>query len=74
MRKEVHLLEKEQRLKTYPSRVIRYIPAENVKYLPEGKSMFLTKLNKRNGLVKVELDFYWVRKNTGKYERLMGRQ
>ena len=61
-------------LKTYRSRVIRYIPADNVRYLPEGKSMFLTKLTKRRGLVKVELDFHWIRKNTGKYERLMGRR
>jgi hypothetical protein len=58
-------------LKTYRSRVIRYIPAENVRYLPEGKSVFLTK---RKGMVKVELDFHWIRNNTGMYERLMGRR
>jgi len=57
-----------------PSRVVRYIPVENMKYLPEGKSMFLTKSTKRKGLVKVELDFYWIRNNTGMYERLMGRR
>ena len=61
-------------LKTYRSRVIRYIPAENIKYLPEGKSMFLTKFTKRRGIVKVELDFHWIRNNTGMYKKLMGRQ
>lgn len=54
--------------------VVRYIPAENIKYLPEGKSTFLTKFTKRKGMVKVELDFYWIRNNTGMYERLMGRR
>lgn len=61
-------------LKTYRSRVVRYIPADNVKYLPEGKSMFLTKFTKRRGIVKVELDFHWIRNNTGMYEKLMGRR
>lgn len=59
---------------TYRSRVVRYIPAENVKYLPEGRSMFLTHFTKRRGLVKVELDFNWIRNNTGMYEKLMGRR
>jgi hypothetical protein len=60
---------------TYRSkRVVRYIPTDNVKYLPEGRSMFLTKLTKRPGLVKVELDFDWVRNNTGMYEKLVGRR
>jgi len=57
-----------------PSRVIRYIPVDNVKYLPEGKSMFLTKFTKRKGMVKVELDFHWIRNNTWMYEKLMGRR
>lgn len=56
------------------SRVIRYIPADNVKYLPEGRSMFLTKFTKRKGLVKVELDFSWIRNNTAMYDKLMGRR
>jgi len=58
----------------FPSRVIRYIPVDNVKYLPEGKSMFLTKFTKRKGMVKVELDFHWIRNNTWMYEKLMGRR
>ena len=57
-----------------PSRVIRYIPVDNVKYLPEVKSMFLTKFTKRKGMVKVELDFHWIRNNTWMYEKLMGRR
>jgi hypothetical protein len=44
------------------------------KGLPEGKSMFLTKFTKRKGLVKVELDFHWIRNNTWMYEKLMGRR
>jgi len=59
----------------FPSKlVVRYIPAANVKYLPEGKSTFLTKFTKRKGMVKVELDFHWIRNNTGMYEKLMGRR
>jgi hypothetical protein len=58
----------------FPSKVVRYISANNVKYLPEGKSMFLTKFTKRKGLVKVELDFHWIRNNTWMYEKLMGRR
>lgn len=54
--------------------MIRYIPKENIKYLPEGKSMFLTKFTKKKGFVKVELDFHWIRNNTRVYERLMGRR
>ena len=57
-----------------PSKVVRYVPANNVKYLPEGKSMFLTKFTKRKGMVKVELDFHWIRNNTWMYEKLMGRR
>jgi len=59
---------------SHSRRVIRYIPKENIKYLPEGKSMFLTYFTKRKGLVKVELDFYWIRKNTFDYKRLIGRR
>ena len=59
---------------SHSKRVIRYIPKENIKYLPEGKSMFLTKFTKKKGFVKVELDFHWIRNNTGVYERLMGRR
>ena len=59
---------------SHSKKVVRYIPKNNIKYLPEGKSMFLTKFTKRKGLVKVELDFYWIRNNTGMYERLMGRR
>ena len=54
--------------------MIRYIPKENVKYLPEGKSMFLTYFTKRKGMAKVELDFYWMKNNTWMYERLIGRR
>lgn len=54
--------------------MIRYIPKENVKYLPEGKSMFLTHFTKKEGLAKVELDFNWINNNTGLYERLIGRR
>ena len=54
--------------------MIRYIPKENIKYLPEGKSMFLTYFTKRRGMAKVELDFHWIRNNTRMYERLMGRR
>jgi len=59
---------------SHSKRVIRYIPKENVKYLPEGKSMFLTYFTKRMGMAKVELDFYWMKNNTGLYERLIGRR
>ena len=57
-----------------PSKVVRYVPNKNLKYLPEGKSMFLTKFTKRKGMVKVELDFHWIRNNTWMYEKLMGRR
>jgi hypothetical protein len=59
---------------SHSKRVIRYIPKENVKYLPEGKSMFLTHFTKRSGMAKVELDFDWMKNNTGLYERLIGRR
>ena len=74
MRKEVHLLEKEQRLKTSPSRIIRYIPKKNLMYLPdEPDGVFLTEFTRRPGLVKIELDLNWMRRHACMYNRLMGR-
>jgi hypothetical protein len=56
------------------SKVVRYVPNKNLKYLPEGKSMFLTKFTKRKGMVKVEIDLDWVRGHTNLYKKLMGRR
>ena len=56
-----------------PSKVVRYVPTKNLKYLPEGKCMFLTKFTKRKGMIKVELDLDCVRAHTNLYKKLMGR-
>ena len=58
----------------HSKRVIRFVPKENLKYLPdEPEGVYLTDLTKRRGLVKVELDLNWMRKHTCMYNRLMGR-
>jgi len=59
---------------TFRSKVIRLVHKDNLKYLPKGKSTFLTKFTKRKGMVKVEIDFHWIKKNTVNYQRLMGRR
>lgn len=55
-------------------KVVRLIPVDNMKYLPKGKSTLLSKYTRQAGVVKVEIDFKWIRNNTGLYNRLMGRR
>ena len=44
-----------------------------MKWLPKSARIVNAGRQKyQEGLVRVELDFYWIRNNTGKYERLMG--
>jgi len=44
-----------------------------MKWLPKSARIANAGRQKyQEGLVRVELDFYWIRNNTGKYERLMG--
>lgn len=58
---------------TSRSKVIRFVSKENMKWLPESARIANAGRQKyQEGLVRVELDFYWIRNNTGKYERLMG--
>jgi hypothetical protein len=60
---------------TSHSKVIRFVHKENMKWLPDSARIANGGRQKyQEGLVRVELDFYWIRNNTGKYERLMGRQ
>ena len=58
---------------TSRSKVIRFVSKQNMKWLPESARIANAGRQKyQEGLVRVELDFYWIRNNTGKYERLMG--
>lgn len=55
------------------SKVTRYVSKENLKWLPDHAIVqFGNRKKHQQGLVKIELDFYWVRKNGKKYEKLMG--
>ena len=49
--------------------VVRYIPKENIIYLPDHASSFV---RNTKGKAKVILDFYWVRNNGKKYKKLIG--
>ena len=58
---------------TSRSKVIRFVSKDNMKWLPKSARIANAGRQKyQEGLVSVELDFYWIRNNTGKYERLMG--
>ena len=57
----------------YPSKVIRFIPEKNEHLLPESAVILRSSKYKPN-LLKVKLDFHWIRNNTWMYERLMGRR
>jgi hypothetical protein len=55
------------------SKVTRYVSKENLKWLPDHATVqFGYRKKHQQGLVKVELDFYWIRNNGKKYEELMG--
>lgn len=58
---------------TFRSKVTRYVPKENLRWLPDNAVVHHGyRKPHQKGLVKVELDFNWIRNNTGKYERLVG--
>ena len=56
-----------------PSKVIRFVPEENEHMLPKC-AVILRPSAYKPGLIKVKLNFHWIRNNTVRYERLMGRQ
>jgi len=52
-------------------RVVRHVPKENLKYMPESGSVLGGRVRNK-GLVRVVLSHHWIRNNTKKYDRLMG--
>lgn len=59
------------------SKVIRFVHRDNLKYLPKNARITgnaTPQQQWRKGMVSVELDFTWIKNNTGMYERLMGRR
>ncbi len=57
----------------YPSKVIRFIPEGKEHLLPSNAVILRPSAYKPN-LIKVKLDFHWIRNNTFAYEKLMGRR
>ena len=57
----------------FPSKVIRFVPEKNEHLLPKG-AVILSPSKYRPNFIKVKLDFHWIRNNTVRYERLMGRE
>ena len=57
----------------FPSKVIRFVPEQNEHLIPEN-AVVLRPSPYKPGLIKVKLDFHWIRNNTVRYERMMGRK
>ena len=57
----------------FPSKVIRFIPEKNEHLIPKG-SVIMRHSAYKPGFIKVKLNFHWIRNNTVRYERLMGRK
>jgi len=52
-------------------RVVRHVPKENLRYMPESGSVLGGRVRNKD-LVRVALSHHWIRNNTKKYNRLMG--
>lgn len=57
----------------FPSKVVRFIPEDKEHLLP-GNAVILRPSAYKPGFIKVKLDFHWIRNNTVRYERMMGRK
>jgi hypothetical protein len=58
---------------TFLGNVIRFIPKENKHMLPSHAVIhYHARPQGQVGLLKVEIPFKWIRRNTVMYQRLMG--